>query len=145
GGGWGGGGAGGGAGGRGGVGGGEEGGGGGRRARPPRRTEHGAVGGDEDDALSRAVLRGEPLEERVGVGCVSNGERSELHLVSSSVEDDDSARAACRDEARERVGKLARVGVRSGVQQVVAVEEVERRVSHCAAGSLRREGAGRRR
>ena len=77
-----------------------------------------------------AVLRRQPLEQRVGVRRVTNRERSALDVLTDAVEDDDAAGATERDETRQRVHELARVVVRSAVQQVVAVEQIERRVSH---------------
>ena len=80
-----------------------------------------------------AVLGGEPLEQRVGVRREAHLERAALGVVADAVEDDDAARALHRDEARERVDELARRPRTARVEQVVAVEEVERRLSHRAA------------
>src|SRR3954470_10258800 len=64
---------------------------------PARRFEHRPVRRHEHDALECAVLRGEPFEQRVGVGREANRERPELHLLAASVEDDDAPRATRRD------------------------------------------------
>ena len=92
---------------------------------PAGGLDHRAVRGDEQHPLALAVLGGEPLEQRVGMGDEANRERTELGVVAHAVEDDDAARALRRDEARERVRELARIVVRTGVQQVEAVEQVE--------------------
>jgi len=76
------------------------------------------------------VLGREPLEQRVGVGRVAHRERPELELLPDAVEHDDAAGALEGDEARERVGQLTNVRERAGVQQVVTVEQVQRRVGH---------------
>ena len=91
--------------------------------------------------LAPPVLGREPLEHRVGVRRVTNLERAATDEIAEAVEDDDPARAANRDVTRERVAQLARVGEPTGVEQVVAVEEIE--VSH-AAVALRRGAAPRR-
>ena len=76
------------------------------------------------------VVGREALEQRVGVGGVANGERPDVELLADAVEDDDAAGAVHGDEAGELVGELAHVGVPTGVEQVVAVKEVEGRVRH---------------
>ncbi len=72
-------------------------------------------------------------------------ERADRALVADPVEDDHTPCTAGRDEARERVDQLVAITERPGVQQVVAVEEVQRRVSHRAsfAGAVLRRGARR--
>ena len=55
------------------------------------------------------MLGGEPLEQRVGVRRVADLERAERRVLAAAVEDDDAARAALGDEAREPVDELARV------------------------------------
>ena len=102
------------------------------------RAADGRVGGDETDALSVAVLCREALEERVGVGREAHGERAELGVGATPVEDDDPASPAHGDEVGEPVGQLARVGERARVQEVEAVEEVQRRISQLAASVPRR-------
>ena len=69
--------------------------------------------------------RGEPLEERVCVRGEPDRERAARDLVADAVEDDDAARAAQRDEAREHVDERTCVVEGTRVQEVVAVEEVE--------------------
>ena len=76
------------------------------------------------------MLGGQPLEQRVGVRRVADGERPDLDLLADAVEDDDAARPGHRDEARELVDELAHVLLPAGVKEVVAVEEVERRLGH---------------
>ena len=55
------------------------------------------------------MLGREPLEQRVRVRGVAHLERAARRVLADAVEDDDAARAAHRDEARERVDELARV------------------------------------
>ena len=86
-----------------------------------------------------AMLDREALEERVGVGGVAHLQRAARVVLPHTVEHDDPAGPAHRDEARERVHQLAHVGERSGVQQVVAVEQVDGR-GHRARHSARRRG-----
>ena len=75
----------------------------------------------------RAVLGGQPLEQRVGRRGEADLERAVGRVLAHPVEDDDAAGAADGDEARQRVDELAPVGEVARVQDVVAVEEVE----HC--------------
>jgi hypothetical protein len=88
------------------------------------------VGGDEADDFGRAVLGGEPLQQGVRVRHVAHGERPELDVRPYAVPDEDASGAVQRDEARERVGQLAPVGEVGLAQDVVAVEEIEGRLSH---------------
>src|SRR5689334_15563887 len=88
------------------------------------------VARDEDDVLPASMLRRQPLEHRVGVRRVAHLERTAADEIAQAVEDDDPARAANGDVARERVAQLTRVREPAGVQKVVAVEEIE--VSHVA-------------
>ena len=57
-------------------------------------------------------------------------QRTDRTLVSRAVEYEHSAGSAPGDEAREHVDELVAVGERPCVKQVVAVEEVEGRLSH---------------
>ena len=91
------------------------------------------------------VLGSQPLEQGVGVLGVADLERAECRVLPHAVEDEHAARAVSGDEARQPVDELARVLERPRVQQVVAVEEVERRLSHRAAASPRRAAAPLRR
>ena len=50
----------------------------------PRRAPDREVGGDEVDLLAAAVLCGEPLEQRVGVRRVADGERPDLGVGAGS-------------------------------------------------------------
>src|SRR5439155_13726219 len=95
----------------------------------PGSSEPGRVRGDDADPLAIPVLDGRPLDQPVGVGLEANLERAVRGLVAGAVEDDDAARAAERDEAREPVDELAPLAEAPRVQQVVAVEEVEGRLS----------------
>ena len=97
--------------------------------RPPDRL----VGGDETDPLPVSVPGGEPLEQGVGVRGVPHRERPDLMLLADTVEDDHTPRSAHRDEAGELVDELAHIGATAGVQDVVAVEQVERRLGHRTA------------
>ena len=65
-----------------------------------------------------AVLDRETLEQRVGVGGVAHLQRAALVVLADSVEDDDAARPAHRDEARERVDQLAHVGERAACRRL---------------------------
>ena len=76
--------------------------------------------------------------------CVPHLERARTPCPPHAVEDHDAAGAVQRDEAREPVDELARIVERARMQEVVAVEEVQRRLSHRAVASPRR-GAGQRR
>jgi hypothetical protein len=87
------------------------------------------VRGDEADELRRAMLSCKALDQGVRVRRESDLERAERAIVAAAVEDDDAASALGRHKARERVGQLTGVRVVSRVEQVVAVEEVERGIS----------------
>ena len=101
------------------------------RDLPARRPEHRRVGGDEQHALTRRCSDREALEQRVGVAARSAPRASpSSSVLADPVEDDDAAGAAGGDEARERVDELACPSKPTCVEQVVAVEEVERRVGH---------------
>ena len=92
-----------------------------------------SVRGDEADPLPVPVPGGEPLEQRVGIRRVAHRERPDLMLLADAVEDDHAPRAVHRDEAGELVDELAHVGAPAGVQDVVAVEQVEGRLGHRTA------------
>ena len=67
-----------------------------------------------------------------------------LGVVAGAVEDEHAAGALHGDEAREQVDELAPVGEGAGVEQVVAVEEVEASAqpsARRAGGALRRGAA----
>src|SRR3990170_5533852 len=53
-----------------------------------RGPPHGRVRGDDAHELRRAVLRGQPLEKIVGVGCEADRKRSDLALLPHAVEAD---------------------------------------------------------
>jgi len=72
------------------------------------------------------VLGGEAFEHIVRVRGVPDGELSDRPFCSDAVEHHHPTRAAQRDEARERVDQLVPIGVRPGVEEVRAVEEVKR-------------------
>ena len=95
-----------------------------------RGAAHGEVGGDEADAFPAAKLGGELLEHRVCVRCIADLERAVRPFFADTVEDHYPTRALEGDEARKLVDQLARIRERAGVEDVVAVEEVERGVSH---------------
>src|SRR3954451_16333626 len=78
-----------------------------------RGAANGEVRRDEADPLAIAELRGEPLEQGIGVRCVANFERPVGSLLADAVEDDYAARAFERHEARELVDELARVRERT--------------------------------
>ena len=88
---------------------------------------HGDVGGDEADDFRVTVLGREALEHRVCVLRVADFERPVGLVGAGAVEDEEATRALQRDEAGELVAQLAQILVAPGVEEVVPVEEVERR------------------
>jgi hypothetical protein len=109
----------------------------------PGRSPHGEVRGDETYLLAVPALGGQALEQRVRVRCIANLERAAVEVVAVPVEDDDATGALLGDEARQSVDELPNVAVIAGMQQVVAVEQVQRRVRHVASVP-RTEGLQRR-
>ncbi len=95
-----------------------------------RGSANSEIRGDQADPLAAAKLGREPLEHGVCMRRKPNFERPICPVFADAVEDDDPASASQRDKARELVDQLARVGEGAGVEEVVAVEEVESRVSH---------------
>ena len=97
----------------------------------PGGSAHCVIRRDHADELRRTVLRGEPFEQIVGVRREPHPERPDLALLPHAVEDDDAAHPAGGDEARECIDELlATAGEVARVEQVVAVEEVEGRLSN---------------
>src|SRR5688572_24966003 len=88
------------------------------------------VGRDEADLFGRPVLGGDPFQQRVGVTRVADFEPAERAIVPTPVEDDDAPRSLDCDEVCEAVDELARAAETAGVEDVVAVEEVERGIRH---------------
>ncbi len=104
-----------------------------RRARlnqPSRRGPHRRVARDDAHALAASVLARQALEQGVGVLDEADLECAVRLVLTDTVEDEHAPRTLGRDPAREHVAKLARIGEPAGVQQVVPVEEVQRRVGH---------------
>src|SRR5207302_8511718 len=99
----------------------------------PGGASYGQVGGDQADDLAVAVIGGEPLEERIGVTGVADGERADVGVRADAVEDDDAASTADGHEVGQPVGELPHVGEPARVQEVVPVEQVERRISHSSS------------
>ena len=92
------------------------------RARPRR--------GDEADALAVAVLGGEPLEQRVRIGRVAHGERPDSRS-SPTPSKTRTPRAPLQATKLASSSTSSRTSFdAAGVEQVVAVEEVERRLGH---------------
>src|SRR5579859_3951264 len=120
----------------------------GLRAEGLYRSARGALDSrirrDDADLSSRAVLRRQALQELVGVVGEPDLERPDDLVRADTVEDEHTLSPFQRDETRQHVAQLARIGEVSGMEQVVAVEEVQRRLSHAGA-SPRRESARRRR
>ena len=83
------------------------------------------------------MLGREAFEHRVCVLRIADLERPVRLVRPAPVEDEHAARALHGDEAGELVAQLTQVGVTPRVEQVVPVEQVERRLSHVAV-SLRR-------
>src|SRR5581483_4084442 len=102
------------------------------------RASHSLVRGDDGDLLARTMLGGEALDRSVGVGGPAHGERPVLGVLPVAVEDEHAARALRGDPARQEVAQLLGRAEAAGVEQVEAVEEVERRLSHRAAAAPRR-------
>jgi hypothetical protein len=63
----------------------------------------------------------------IGRSRVAHLERAAADVVAGAVEDDDAARPPDGEEARETVDELLGAPELAGVQEVVAVEEVEHR------------------
>src|SRR5581483_12284001 len=95
-----------------------------------RGPAHGRVRGDHEHRLAVAVLGGEALEDVVGVRREAHLQRPHPSLDAGAVEDDDAARAPQGDEARQVVDQLVAFRVAARVEEVGAVEEVERRLRH---------------
>jgi hypothetical protein len=76
------------------------------------------------------VFGGQPLEQRVGMRREAHLERPEALVHAGAVEDDDPARSAHRDEARQPVDQRAPVAEAGGVEDVVPVEEVQGWLRH---------------
>jgi hypothetical protein len=108
-------------------------------------SANGDVGGNETHPLPLPVLSGESLEERVRVGREADLEAAVAALVSDAVEDDDATRAPDRDVARERIDELLTVVQPRRTQDVVAVEQVQRRIRQRAASAPRTGGVPQRR
>ena len=105
----------------------------------PRRAEHGRVRGDEQHLLARAVLGREPLEHacrrrpRSAPRAARGRRRRRRRRRRRS-----RARRASRRSSRAASTSSRRSRVRAGVEEVVAVEEVERRLGHQPARRWRR-------
>lgn len=99
-----------------------------RLHHPAGRRSQRRVRRDDAHALATAVLAREPLDHRVRVLGEAHLELAVRLVASASVEDEHASRAAGRDPARERVAELAQLGEAAGVEEVVPVEEVQRRV-----------------
>src|SRR5688572_4485222 len=55
-----------------------------------RRAANGEVGRDEADDLALTVLGGKPLEHRVRVGGIADGQRSDLGIDADAVPDQEA-------------------------------------------------------
>ena len=99
------------------------------------------VGGDDGDTLVEAPVGGEPLDQLVGVRGEAHLERADPAFLASAVEDDDAAGAAERDVTGEPVDQLVAGAGPARVDEVVAVEEKERRVGHPQASASQRAHA----
>ena len=76
------------------------------------------------------MLGGQALEDGVCVWREANLQRAVLLVRSHAVENDDASRSTDGDEARERVDQLVPLLEPGRVEDVVAVEQVERRLRH---------------
>src|SRR6185437_5955797 len=110
-----------------------------------RRTPHGRVGGDDRDLLLAPTFGRETLEQRVRVLGPAHLERPAPLVLSLAVEHEHAPCALCRHPAREQVAELLGRAELTGMQQVEAVEQVERRLRHLSAAVPRRGGAPPRR
>ena len=84
-----------------------------------------AVGRDDPDLLLLAVLGGESLDERIRLLGVADCQVSVGRVLTDAVEDDHPASAPKRHETREPVDQLLALAKGAGVEDVVAVEEIE--------------------
>jgi hypothetical protein len=91
----------------------------------PRRAANCLVRGDDPDLFLLPVLGGETLDEGVGLLCETDDQIAVGGVLPHSVEDDHAAGAANGHEAREPVDQLFPLAEGAGVEDVVAVEEVE--------------------
>jgi len=102
----------------------------------PRRAANRCIGRNENDVTAVSMLGRQAFENRVRVLGEANLERTVRLIGSVPVEDEHTARALQRNEAREPIAKLPRVRVVARVQQVVTVEEVQGRFGHFEGLSL---------
>ena len=91
-----------------------------------------SVGRDEADPLLAAVLGGEALEQLVRVRREADRERADLELLAAPSKTTTPARPRSATKLARRRRARARPRTRR-VQEVEAVEEVERRLRHRAA------------
>jgi hypothetical protein len=91
----------------------------------PRRAANCLVRGDDPDLFLLPVLGGKALDEGVGLLCEADDQIAVGDVLSYAVEDDHAAGAAHGHEAREPVDQLFPLAEGAGVEDVVAVEEVE--------------------
>ncbi len=104
----------------------------------PDVPAHRGVGRDEAHALRLSVLGRQPLEQCVRVWGKPNLQCAKALVDARSIEDDHTAGAFQRDEAREHVHELPALAEPRRVEDVVSVEEVERRLRHAAVSAPRR-------
>jgi hypothetical protein len=71
------------------------------------------------------VLCGEALDDRVRLRGEPNCQVPVRRVLADAIEDDDAACSAHGDEARQAVDQLLALPERAGVENVVAVEEIE--------------------
>src|SRR5215216_3702692 len=88
---------------------------------------------NEDYPLTVAMLGRQPLEQRVGMGHEADVERTVAFVRADTVEDDDAAGAPQGDVAREQINELSPVLDPRGVEDVVAVEQVQRAIRQGAS------------
>jgi hypothetical protein len=91
----------------------------------PSSAPNGAVGGDDGDLLVGPVFCREALDEGIRLLCEADGQIAVGGVLPHAVEDDDAPGAAHGDEARQPVDQLLPLAERAGVEDVVAVEEIE--------------------
>ena len=100
-------------------------------ARPPHRR----IGRDEENGLAVAPLGGEPLEHVSACGRSERRARPRRAPRPTPSKTTTPRAPANGDEAREHVDELVPVGEAARVEEVRAVEEVERRLGQLSTSS----------
>jgi hypothetical protein len=91
----------------------------------PRRAANRLVRRDDPDLFLLPVLGREALDEGIGLLCEADGQIAVGGVLPYAVEDDHAPGAAQGDEARQPVDQFLPLTEGAGMEDVVAVEEVE--------------------